>query len=131
MLELLAIVLEAARSAVRSRSDLVIENLAQRQQLAVLARCGRGRRVRMGESDRLFWIALRRVWSLWAEVLVLVKPETVVRWLSRRLSSVLDVAISPWRSQQWPPAHREGGARLFDAWRWRIRFGARLGSTVN
>ena len=80
MLELLAIVLEAARSAVRSRSDLVIENLALRQQLAVLARCGRGRRVRMGESDRLFWIALRRVWSRWTEVLVLVKPETVVRW---------------------------------------------------
>jgi putative transposase len=30
--------------------------------------------------DRLFWVALRRLWSRWAEVLIIVKPETVVRW---------------------------------------------------
>jgi hypothetical protein len=31
-------------------------------------------------SDQVFWVLLRRVWSRWAEVLVVVKPETVVRW---------------------------------------------------
>ena len=30
--------------------------------------------------DQAFWVFLRRVWSRWAEVLVVVKPETVVRW---------------------------------------------------
>jgi putative transposase len=30
--------------------------------------------------DRLFWTALRRIWSRWAEVLPIVKPETVVSW---------------------------------------------------
>jgi len=30
--------------------------------------------------DQLFWVFLRRVWSRWPEVLVVVKPETVVRW---------------------------------------------------
>ena len=35
---------------------------------------------RIRPADRVFWIALRRVWSRWAEVLVIVKPETVVGW---------------------------------------------------
>jgi hypothetical protein len=48
--------------------------------------------------DRLFWTALRRIWWRWAEVLVVVKPQTVVGW------------------------HR-AGFRLF--WRWRS--GARGG----
>jgi hypothetical protein len=30
--------------------------------------------------DRLFWLALREKWSQWANALVLVEPETVVRW---------------------------------------------------
>jgi len=30
--------------------------------------------------DRLFWTTLRRIWSRWTDVLVLVKPETVVGW---------------------------------------------------
>jgi hypothetical protein len=30
--------------------------------------------------DRLFWTTLRRVWSRWADVLVIVKPETVIGW---------------------------------------------------
>ena len=37
-------------------------------------------RPRIRPSDRVFWVALRRVWSRWAEVLAIVKPETVVRW---------------------------------------------------
>jgi len=31
-------------------------------------------------ADRAFWLVLSRLWSRWADVLVLVKPETVVRW---------------------------------------------------
>jgi len=37
-------------------------------------------RPRLNQFDRLFWIILRCVWSRWAEVLVAVKPETVVGW---------------------------------------------------
>jgi hypothetical protein len=44
--------------------------------------------------DRLFGIALRKLWSRWTEVLVIVRPETVVGW------------------------HRTG-FRLY--WRWRSR----------
>jgi putative transposase len=30
--------------------------------------------------DRIFWTTLHRLWSHWADVLVLVKPATVVAW---------------------------------------------------
>src|ERR1035437_417845 len=70
--------LGALRSALHTRAELALENLALRQQLANL-RCTSGRpRVRM--ADRVFWLVLSRLWSRWAEVLVIVKPDTVVRW---------------------------------------------------
>jgi transposase InsO family protein len=31
-------------------------------------------------ADRWFWVVLRRFWARWSEVLVFVKPETVIRW---------------------------------------------------
>ena len=31
-------------------------------------------------ADRAFWFVLSRLWSRWADVLVIVKPDTVVRW---------------------------------------------------
>src|SRR5216683_6675012 len=66
------------RAVVLSQADLVLENLALRQQLAAFAR--NGQRPRIVAADRLFWLALRRIWLRWSEVLVFVKPETVVRW---------------------------------------------------
>ncbi len=78
MLIFLALFLRGLRAAFRTRADLVVENLALRQQLAIYARSGR--RPRVVDADRRFWIALRRLWSRWADVLVFVKPETVIRW---------------------------------------------------
>jgi len=78
MVRLLALMLGVVRAALLRRSELVLENLALRQQVAVLAR--RERRPRISGADRWFWIALRRYWSCWTEVLVFVKPETVLRW---------------------------------------------------
>ena len=62
----------------RSRRDLLLENLALRQQLAVLKR--RYPQPQFVSSDRLFWLILRQLWSGWKQVLILVQPETVVRW---------------------------------------------------
>ena len=59
-------------------SDLVLENLALRQQLAILKR--HKKRPQIRTKDRLFWIMLCRFWSNWREALVIVKPDTVVRW---------------------------------------------------
>src|SRR5450631_1559808 len=35
---------------------------------------------RFATSDKLFWVILRRLWPRWRQVLILVQPETVIRW---------------------------------------------------
>src|ERR1019366_751328 len=71
-------VLGALRSALRTRAELALENLALRQQLANLRRTSG--RPRLRKIDRAFWLVLSRLWSRWADVLVIVEPQTVVRW---------------------------------------------------
>jgi putative transposase len=65
-------------SFLRSRHDLGLEIVALRQQLVVLKR--RTKRAHLRRSDRLFWVMLRRVWAKWPNPLLIVKPDTVVRW---------------------------------------------------
>jgi putative transposase len=62
----------------RDRRNLFLENLALRQHLAVLER--RHPRPGLDLFDRLFWITARQLWSEWKQALVVVTPETVVRW---------------------------------------------------
>jgi hypothetical protein len=78
MLRIIWIVLRTVASALRSRRELVLENLALRQQLAAFKSRGRSPRIRA--ADRAFWVVLRRFWSRWTDALVIVKPDTVVRW---------------------------------------------------
>src|SRR3981189_2123336 len=61
-----------------ARRSLFLENLALHQQLAVLKR--RHPRPRLDLLDKLFWVAVRRFWSEWRQALIVVTPETVVRW---------------------------------------------------
>src|SRR5712672_4547185 len=62
----------------RARRSLLLENLALRQQLAVLKR--RHPRPRLLAFDKFFWVLARRFWSGWKQALIVVSPETVVRW---------------------------------------------------
>src|ERR1017187_3781110 len=64
--------------SLRSRRHLLLENLALRQQLAVLAR--RRPHPRFSAPDKLFWVVLRRLWTGWRKALILVQPDTVVLW---------------------------------------------------
>src|SRR3989449_4631128 len=78
MVRWLGILLRTLRSAVRTRRELALENLALRQQLAVWK--ARQPRPRLTEMDRIFWIVLARLWTNWRSALQVVRPETVVRW---------------------------------------------------
>src|SRR5215471_11599286 len=78
VLEFILSILSALRVFFRSRCDTALEVLALRQQVAVLKR--KRPRPTLNSLDRLFWTLLHRCWSRWADVLVLVKPETVVGW---------------------------------------------------
>lgn len=78
MYALLVAVLAAFRVVFRSRLDMSLEIVALRQQVAVLKR-KRPRPV-LNRIDRLFWTILRSVWPRWTDILVIVKPATVVAW---------------------------------------------------
>jgi transposase InsO family protein len=80
------------RCVVRDRAELAAENLALRQQLTVLQR--KSKRPTLRKGDRFFWAILSQIWTGWRSAIVIVQPDTVVRW------------------------HRTG-FRLF--WRWKSR----------
>jgi putative transposase len=71
----------ALLAAIKPRASLVVENLALRQQLAVLHRATP--RPRLRPIDRAFWAVLSQTWSRWADVLAIVKPATVIGWHRR------------------------------------------------
>jgi putative transposase len=66
------------RSLLLPRSALFLENVALRHQLTVLRRSAK--RPRLRQIDRIFWVWVSRLWPDWRSCLVIVKPETVIRW---------------------------------------------------
>jgi hypothetical protein len=78
MFDLFGLCFGAIRRIFRTHRSLMLENLALRQQLAVLKR--KHPRPRLGPFDKLFWVVARCFWTDWEKSLILVLPETVVRW---------------------------------------------------
>ena len=60
------------------RAALVAENLALRHQLTVLQRSVK--RPVMRRRDRIFRVILAALWADWRSTLLMVSPDTVVRW---------------------------------------------------
>ncbi len=85
------------RAAVKTRTTLVLENAALRQQLTIYQRAQKRARLRTG--DRVFWVLLHRLWSHWDRALIIVKPETVIAW-HRQGFRVF------WRRKSGPPVGR-------------------------
>jgi hypothetical protein len=75
---LLCALLATARSSPRSQREIAPQNLAMRQQLAVLKR--KTKRPTLTNADLTFWVALSRLWPDWQSALILVKRETVIGW---------------------------------------------------
>src|SRR5206468_8789098 len=82
MITLLLRLLRLLPFLVGSHHHLALENLALRQQLDVYKRTMA--RPPLHQIDRLFWVALARVWAGWRRPLVIVTPDTVLRWQRRR-----------------------------------------------
>src|ERR1039457_1800978 len=61
-----------------SRPRLLLENLVLRQQLSVFKR--KHPRPHIASVDKLFWVLVRRFWSGWKQALIILTPDTVVRW---------------------------------------------------
>jgi hypothetical protein len=80
MLTLIRLYLVTIARLFFTRRSLLLENLALRQQLAVLKR--QHPRPRLNAFDKLFWVTARRIWSEWKNMLIVV---TVVRQNSAQL----------------------------------------------
>ena len=91
-MSIFSIIASVIRAFLRNRADLVGETVALRHQVAILQHSAK--RPKLRGRDRIFWVWLSKVWANWRSALVIVKPETVVRW------------------------HRQG-FRLY--WRWKSR----------
>jgi transposase InsO family protein len=78
MLDLLVTLLRSLVSIVRTREDLMLENIALRHQLMVVQR--HAKRPRITGADRALWVTLRWLWPGWHKRLVVVKPATVIAW---------------------------------------------------
>ncbi len=66
----------------RRPPPVALENLALRHQLSVYKRTMT--RPKLRTTDRLLWVGLARVWTGWRRSLVIVTPDTVLRWQRRR-----------------------------------------------
>ncbi len=93
MQEIFTLLISTIVTKIRRRAWLELEVLALRHQLVVLER-RQTSRPRLTSADRLFWAWIYRLWPRCLDAVVIVKPETVIRW------------------------HRRG-FRLF--WRWKSR----------
>src|SRR5258708_7026106 len=96
-MSLVLALLGALRAALRTRTDLTLENLALRQQLALLRR--RSTRPQFGRLDRLLWVWLSNQWVGWREARHLVRPETVIRCHRQSLG-----AFSTWKRRPARPS---------------------------
>ena len=92
MLCWLIFVLRLAAAVLKSRRNLLLDNLALRHQLLVVSR--NANRARWTPLDRALWAWLSHAWRRWRTALRLVQPDTVIHW------------------------HRQG-FRLF--WKWKSR----------
>src|ERR1035437_6587196 len=78
MFSVFAALMAQLRNIVSDRRDLVLENAALRHELAIYQR--KAHRPHLISADRRFWVWLSRAWPGWRTALVIVQPETVIKW---------------------------------------------------
>jgi len=82
VLQIMQIMLALVQALFRNKADLAMQNLALRQQLAAYKR--KQPRPRLTDLDRAFWTVLKDQFAAWADALIIVRPDTVVRWQKKR-----------------------------------------------
>src|SRR5258706_9854561 len=107
MVALICFVLAVLALPFKSKSRLEAENAALRHQLIVLRRKVRGR-AQLSNNDRWFFVQLYRWFPSILQVVTILRPETLVRLASGRLSSLLALEIA---LTGRAPANRDRTAR--------------------
>ena len=81
---------------------MAFENIALRQQLSVFHQ--KKKRPILSNFDRLFWIILSKLSLAWKDTLIIVEPETVIKWHRKGFKLF-------WR---WKSRHRKPGRPKID-----------------
>ena len=93
MIALLSFLLAALASPFRSKGRLLAENALLRHQVVVLRRKVKGR-IPLTNGDRWFFMQLYRWFPSILGSLVVIRPETLIRWHSGRLPSLLALEVA-------------------------------------
>jgi len=73
-----SIIASSVGAFLSDRAELAAEIAALRQQLSILQHSAK--RPKLRKLDRIFWVLLSKAWANWRSALLIVKPETVIRW---------------------------------------------------
>ncbi len=107
----LSLLVNLLQLAVKDRTQLALENIALRHQLAVYKRSVGRPNIRDG--DRIFGLTVMRMLEEWRQALVIVQPDTVVRWQRKGLEYY-------WRrNSRSKPGRPPISMELFHLIRWR------------
>ena len=101
MVEILIKLLLVARAKLKSRARLEAENIVLRQQVVILSGKARSRG-RLRNIDRLILVWLCRMFPSILNAIIVVKPESVIRWHRRGFRAY-------WR---WKSRRRGGRPRI-------------------
>jgi hypothetical protein len=98
------------------------------QQLTVYKR--KSKKPMLRNRDRLFWSLLSRIWRDWTSELILVRPETVIRWRERKYREFWrrksrgrpadrQSPMNTWTSSGGYPLIIRSMGRIASPWSWR------------
>jgi hypothetical protein len=87
MIGLVSFVVAVLASPFKSKIRLEAENATLRHQLAVLRRKLKGR-ARLTNDDRWFFVQLYRWFPSILPVVIIIRPETLVRWLGPAFAAI-------------------------------------------
>jgi len=62
----------------KSKAQLQLEIIFLRKQLEILKRSNK--KIRIKNRDRLFFVFMKTIFNRWKESLIIIKPETIIRW---------------------------------------------------
>ncbi len=82
LIRLFVVMIKIINTVFKSKNDLIMANIVLRQQLSNYK--AKKVKPKITDKDRSFWIALKQAWCKWRDVLIIVKPETVIDWQRRR-----------------------------------------------
>jgi hypothetical protein len=95
------LVINAALDLTRSKSELVLENALLRQQLIVLQR--QTKRPKLTWRDRSLIVLLSSKLRAWKDALIIVQPDTVLRWHRELFNRFWQRKSQPRQKQGRPP----------------------------